>query len=157
MDMELDMDVEYNNTHQIGGGNRYVTWTFAEIKQYAADCHDFEDGHELKFMSNVHEDISVGENCVKAQIPIQKITRLSRLNLLQTDKVHKIQVNPRTCLSEMLESIANHKPCDICLHGYVIFTVCKNTKTNAEREKIFYAKKPFVQSKNAYEFPFQEP
>src|SRR5882724_9385016 len=105
MDMELDMEVEYNNTHQIGGGNRYVTWTFAEIKQYAADCHDFEDGHELKFMSNVHEDISVGENCVKAQIPIQKITRLSRLNLLQTDKVHKIQVNSRTCLSEMLESV----------------------------------------------------
>jgi len=23
-----------------------VTWTFAEIRQYAAaDCHDFEDGH----------------------------------------------------------------------------------------------------------------
>jgi hypothetical protein len=57
----------------------------------------------------------------------------------------------------MLESIANHKPCDICLHGYVIFTACKNTKTNAEREKIFYAKNPFVQSKNAYEFPFQAP
>jgi len=66
------MEVEYNNTHQIGGGYRYFTWTFAEIKQYAADCHDFEDGHELKFMSNVHEIFSVGENCVKAQIPIQK-------------------------------------------------------------------------------------
>src|SRR5882762_11216762 len=50
---------KYNSTHQIGGGNRSVTWTFAEIRQYAAaDCHDFEDGHEFNFMSNVHEDIS---------------------------------------------------------------------------------------------------
>src|SRR5260370_42387820 len=57
---------KYNSIHQIGGGNRSVTWTFAEIRQYAADCHDFEGGHELKFMSNVHEDISVGENCVKS-------------------------------------------------------------------------------------------
>jgi len=42
---------KYSSIHQIGG-NRSVTWTFAEIRQYAADCHDFEEGHELKFMSN---------------------------------------------------------------------------------------------------------
>ena len=149
---------KHNSTHQIGGGNRSVTWTFAEIRQYAAaDCHDFEDGHEFKFMSNVHEDISVGENCVKTHIPIQKLSRLSRLNLLQICKVHKIQVHPRTCLSEMLEHIANHRPCDICLHGYVIFTTCKKTKTNAERLKTFHTKKRFVQSKNGYEFPPQAP
>src|SRR5882762_12026387 len=35
---------KHNSTHQIGGGNRSVTWTFAEIRQYAAaDCHNFED------------------------------------------------------------------------------------------------------------------
>ena len=148
---------KYNSIQKIGGGNRSVTWTFAEIRQYAADCHDFEDGHELKFMSNVHEDISVGENCVKTQIPIQKLTRLSRLNLLQICKVHKIQVNPRTGLSEILESIANHKPCDTCLCGYVIFTAFKKAKTNAERAKTSHAKKKLVQSKSAYEFPPQAP
>src|SRR5882762_10614409 len=82
---------KHNSTHQIGGGNRSVTWTFAEIRQYAAaDCHNFEDGHEFKFMSNVHEDISVDENCVKTQIPIQKLSRLSRLNL-QICKVQYIK------------------------------------------------------------------
>jgi len=51
----------HNSTHQIGGGNKSVTWTFAEIKQYATDYHDFEDGHKFKFMSNAHDDISVGK------------------------------------------------------------------------------------------------
>jgi len=98
-------------------------------------------------MSNVHEDISVGENCVKTQIPIQKLSRLSRPDLLQICKVHKIEAIQRTCLSEMLERIANHKPCDICLHGYVIFTACKKTKTNAERAKTFHAKKNLCKAK----------
>jgi len=148
---------KYNKTHQIGGGrgNKSVTWTFAEIKQYATDHHDFEDGHKFKFMSNVHGDTLVGEICVKTQIPIQQLSRLSRPDLLQICKLHRIQANPRTCMSEMLECIANHKPCDICLHGYVIFTPCKKTKTNAERSKTFHTKKKFVQSKNAYEFPLR--
>jgi len=68
------MDVEYNNTHQIGGGNRYVTWTFAEIKQYATDCHDLKMAMSLSSCQMCIEDISVGENCVKAQISYQKIT-----------------------------------------------------------------------------------
>ena len=148
---------KHNSTHQIGGGNKSITWTFAEIKQYATDYYHFEDGHRFIFMSNVHDDISVGKNCVKTQIPIQQLSRLSRLNLLQICKVHKIQANWRTCINEMLESIANHKPCEICLHGYVIFTVCKEPKTDAERAKTYHVKKKIVHSKNAYEFPPQAP
>jgi len=98
-------------------------------------------------MSNVHDDISVGKNYVKTQMPIQQLSRLSRLNLHQICKVHKIQANWRTSISEMLECIANHKPCNICLYGYVIFTVCKEPKTDAERAKTSYVKKKIVQSK----------
>ena len=57
----------------------------------------------------------------------------------------------------MLECIANHKPCDICLHCYVIFTVCKEPKTGAERVKTHHVKKKFVQSRNADEFPPRAP
>jgi len=146
---------KYNITHQIGGGNKSVTWTFSEIRQYATNYHDFEDGHKFKFMSNVYDDISVGENCVKTQIPIQKLSRLSRLNLIQICKVHKIQANQRTSMSEVLECIANHKPCDICLHGYVIFMAYKEKKTNTELVRTYCAKKKFVQNRNAYEFPPQ--
>jgi len=109
------------------------------------------------FMSNVHEDISVGENCVKTQMPIQNLSRLSRLNLLQICKAHKIQANQRMCLNEILGHIANHKPCHICLHGYIIFIGCKELKTDVERTKTCRAKKRFVQSKNIHEFPPQAP
>ena len=148
---------KYYISHQVGGENKSITWTFAEIRQYATDYHGFEDGHKFKFMSNVHDDISVGQNCVKTQIPIQELSRLSRLNLIQICKMHKIQANQRTCMSEVLECIANHKPCDICLHGYVIFTACKEPKTNADMAKTYRAKKQFVQNKNIYEFPPQAP
>jgi len=46
-----------------------------DFKQYATIIHDFEKWPQVKFMSNVHDDISVGENCIKTQIPIQQLSR----------------------------------------------------------------------------------
>jgi len=97
----LHMELEIQHHSSDWRGNKSITWTFAEIRQYATDYHDIEDGHKFMFMSNVHEDISVGENCVKTQMPIQNLSRLSRLNLLQICKAHKIQANQRMCLNEI--------------------------------------------------------
>ena len=60
---------KYNSTHQIGGGNKSITWTFAEIRQYGADYYDFEDGHKFIFMSNVHDDILVAEIVSRHRCP----------------------------------------------------------------------------------------
>jgi hypothetical protein len=129
----------------IGGGNKSVSWTFAEIKPYAVDYYKFEDNQKFEFMSNMHKDNPVGQNCVKTQIPIQKLGRLNRASLHEICKVHRIQAKQRSSLSEIIEYVAEHTPCDVCVNGYVVFKACKEArKIGAEIAKAYRNKKNLV-------------
>jgi hypothetical protein len=142
---------DITNSAQIGGGKgkKSVTWTYAEIKKYAvSECYTFEDNQKFDFMSNVYKDILIDKDHVKTQIPIQLLDRLSRTSLLQICNAHNIQATQRSSLSELLQYISEHAACDVCLHGYVVFTPCKQAKTGAELIKAYRDRKKTVLSNN---------